>query len=225
MAEATYQELYAGLLADGFGAAAEVLPKGEYTVKIANVKPGASQGGKFQVGVRLVVEDEGPHKGKATWINQTLTLTPEALAPFLRFHLSLGVPQEAITRNEAPETLYKYIAVGTVGKAELKTREFNGKSYQDLVRFSRIDPGSVPAASAPAAPAPTPVSVEIPVSAPVAVPVAAEAPAPARVLPVQAAPAQTQVPDGSPSVEELQRLLAAAQAQQPTPTTTSPVPF
>lgn len=242
MSTASYNDIYTQFLAGGFGGKSEVLPTGTYKVKIAMVKGEQKQGKKFAVGVRLVVLDEGPHKDKSTWVNQTLTLpepgkdaTPFMM--FLKFMSQLGA-QAAIEQGVAPTELHKHIVVNSEGVAQLRGDRTWGnppRAQQDLVSFTieavpsplggmvAVAGAGAPAQPAPVAPAPVAAPVAVPVipqPAPIQQPAPVVQPAPVAVVPVaapvveSAVPAPSTVPVAGPSVEELQAQLAALQAQQ-----------
>ena len=163
----------------------EKLPDGDYNFVITHVKPGASNGGKIQVGIRIRVLD-GPLAGKATWLNQTLTPTPEAAPVFARIMQSFGVPAEALAGNVSSESIAAYVVVGTTGNVKLTLTQ-NGDFLNQNVKQVKLIPGlqAAPAAAVPAAPV-APVVVVAPVAAPVAVaPVAPVAVAPVAVAPVE----------------------------------------
>ena len=158
----------------------EKLPDGDYNFVITHVKGGASNGGKIQVGIRIRVLD-GPFAGKATWLNQTLTPTPEAAPVFARIMQSFGVPAEALAGNVSSDSIAAYVVVGTTGNIKLTLTQ-NGDFLNQNVKAVKLIPGLQPApqAAIPAAP----VAPVVPVAAPVAVAVAQ----PVAVAPVVAAP-------------------------------------
>lgn len=171
----------------------EKLPDGEYNFVITHVKTGASNGGKLQVGIRIRVLD-GPLAGKATWLNQTLTATPEAAPVFARIMQSFGVPQEALAGNVTSESIAAYVVVGTTGNVKLTLTQ-NGDFQNQNVKAVKLIPGlqAAPSVAVPAAPVAPVVVVAAPVAiAPVAAPVVAPvaAPAPVVVAPVAVAPVE-----------------------------------
>lgn len=206
MSTVSYADVYKQFIDGGFGATSEVLPTGTYPLRIALVKGEQKQGKKFGVGVRVVVMEPHAEAGKSTWINQTLTL-PEpgndrsttAFMMYLKFMKLLGVPDSALQQGTPPERLHEYIVIGTEGVGQLNgDRKWGNppKASQDLVGFTVTGVpsalgGMIPVGDAPAAPV-APVAAPVPV--PVTVAVAAPVPAPA-----------------GPTVEELQRQLAALQ--------------
>lgn len=231
MTTVDYAQLYATAIKEA-GAGSEVLPDGTYNVRIGSVKGGASKSrSKPQIGVRIVPVD-GPYAGKSTWVNQTFTAdNPKAVAIFIRLMRSLGVPEAAIAAGTPPGDLAQYIAVGTLGIAELGSHTFGvlpdgvtPKRFQDLKSFTitgydtetqaAVAPtaGPPPVAAAPA-PVATAAPVAVAVAEPPAVPVpVAEVPAPA---PVVAAP----VPVVAVPVAEVPAPAAPAPVAAPAPGT------
>lgn len=175
----------------------EKLPDGDYNFVITHVKPGASNGGKIQVGIRIRVLD-GPFAGKATWLNQTLTATPEAAPVFARIMQSFGVPPEALAGNVTSESIAAYVVVGTTGNIKLTLTQ-NGDYLNQNVKAVKLIPGlqAAPSAAIPAAPV-APVVAAPPVAVayttpPVAPAAAAPVAVPVVAAPVVAAPVATPV--------------------------------
>ncbi len=174
----------------------EKLPDGDYNFVITHVKPGASNGGKIQVGIRIRVLD-GPYAGKATWLNQTLTATPEAAPVFARIMQSFGVPEEALAGTVSSESIAAYVVVGTTGNVKLTLTQ-NGDFLNQNVKQVKLIPGlqAAPSAAVPAAPVAPVVVVAAPVAAPVVAAPVAVAPvavAPVAVAPVAVAPVEVPV--------------------------------
>ena len=182
MATENYGEIYAAAIAES-GMGSEVLPDGEYAVKIGSVKKDtAKSNSKFRLGIRLVVQG-GPHDGVSTWVNQTFSPeNPKAVAVFLRILKEFGVPQAAITAGYAPEVLADYIPVGGEGIATLGSHAFGTnedgtpRRFQDVKKFRLTGAETPAAAPAPAAAAPVQEAVPAP-----AAPAPSPAPAPGSV--------------------------------------------
>ncbi len=139
---------------------------------------------------------DGPLAGKATWLNQTLTATPEAAPVFARIMQSFGVPAEALAGNVTSDSIAAYVVVGTTGNIKLTLTQ-NGDYINQNVKAVKLIPGlqAAPTAAIPAAPvAPVVVAAPAPVvAAPVAVP-AVEVPVPQAPVVAPVAPVVVAVP-------------------------------
>lgn len=158
MTTVDYTQLYANALAEA-GAGSEVVPDGEYAVRVAQVRKGQSKANsKPQVGIRLEIL-EGPNAGKSTWVNQTFTAdNPSAIAVYIRIMKSLGVPDSAIAAGVAPADMADYIVIGSLGVATLGSHAWNDNKYQDIKKFNLTGIPQVVEASVPVVAA-TPVNV------------------------------------------------------------------
>lgn len=198
MTEVNYADFYKSALAEA-GAGAENLPNGEYEIKIVSRKISpASANRKMQAGIQLLVT-AGAYAGKRTWINQSFNPeNPKAIAVYLSIVQKLGCPAEAVASGEPPERLAEYIAVGTLGVADLTSTsgtkpnaDGSPKMFQNLTNF-RITgfeaPTSTPTAPGGVIPTvpgalPTPMPLPVPVmSVPVQAPVTVPQPAPPQAV-------------------------------------------
>lgn len=200
MSEVNYADFYKQMLVEA-GQGAEVLPEGEYELRIAgkNVKP-AGGNRKLQVGIRLEVTS-GAYAGKSTWVNQTFT--PEnakAVSAYLATMQQLGGEQVkvAMAAGESPEQLAGYIAVGTTGTATLTSTDGNRpdengnvKKFQNVKNFKIT--GFVQTAALPTTPGGT-----VPGSIP------SPGPLPTPQMPAMQAPGAPQQPVSIPQPQPMQ---------------------
>ncbi len=166
--DVNYAAEYAAIIAEA-GSGREVLPTGTYTVRVAQVKEGKTSTGKLSVGIMFVVQDPASqYNGKSTWVNLYLTPKDEgavAYGIYVRQLLSF-LPQSILAAGPKPQELHTYIKVGTVGKASLKSKPWNGEEKQDLGSFS-LSTGAPAVSSTPKPASAAPVAVAVPVSVPV----------------------------------------------------------
>lgn len=111
-------------------------PNGEYTATAVAANTGKTQNGaKPKIGVRVIV-DTGEHKGKAGWVNQTLSVESDAAVDiFVRTLGAFGFSPEFFDQYdiEDGEALVTALAEQVVGKrARIKVAD--GKSPQGTPR-------------------------------------------------------------------------------------------
>lgn len=202
MAEVSMADLYAqALAAAGTGGGTnEVLPSGQYHVRLVAKKMGVSQGAKKpQYGLRWEVLD-GPYQGKFTWTNQTLTgadgSNMQAFGIYLAQLIQLGVDEGFVRSGQVtPDQLPNYVVKGIEGNANFGVHTFGtdpatggAKNHQDFKGFQLLvlPASTISASGTPNIPTQAPPAVQsVPVpqipAQPVYVPQAAAIQAPVYV--------------------------------------------
>lgn len=114
------------------------LEDGSYVCQIKSVKEAKSKTGKFQLKIQYSIAS-GPNVGNILF--DTLTFSPEnaqAVGIFKRTVLTIAGPNglDCLTSNDLPGLID--CAVGRFVEVVKATREWNGNTYDNVVKISNI---------------------------------------------------------------------------------------
>jgi hypothetical protein len=170
----------------------EVLPAGDYDLRVAKAE--ATQSGNGKLMFKLTNEvTAGPHKGRRVWSNLVLTVdNPTALGIFFRQMAAIGI-SKSYFEGDPSDAQVADALTGREFRAQVAVKQWQGNDRNEIkAYFPARKEGDVPAApppipqTPPINPQPAPVAAVAPAPAPPASAAAVAAPAPAPV--VQPAP-------------------------------------